>query len=69
MAFLWTTWKHVNVAKNPNKNAAANKISTATNYDPESPILTNFGNGKFALRNWLQSVAQFLIIRAAACWS
>ena len=27
-----------------NKNAAANKISTATNYDPERPSLTNFGN-------------------------
>ena len=30
--------------KTPNTNAAANKISTATNYDPESPILTKFGN-------------------------
>jgi hypothetical protein len=31
--------------KTPNKNAAANKISTATNYDCQILILSNFGNG------------------------
>ena len=32
-------------AKGPNKNAAANKISTGKNYDLQIPILMNFGNG------------------------
>jgi hypothetical protein len=30
--------------KNSNKNAAANKILTTTNYDLQIPILMNFGN-------------------------
>jgi hypothetical protein len=32
-------------SKNPNRNAAANKISTATTYYQPIPILTDFGNG------------------------
>ena len=41
---LWTTKKHVDFAKNPNKNAAANKILATTKYDLQIPILRNFGN-------------------------
>jgi len=40
--------KHASFVISPNKNAAANKISSVMNYDRERPLLTKFGNGNFS---------------------
>jgi hypothetical protein len=67
---LWTTKKHLSFVISPNKNAAANKTSSLTNYDPERPILTKFGNVLATEicdeKTCSQNVAQFLITRAGA---